>query len=75
MISFCDCIFLNWNPAIYPYRKTINSKWYKGDIIESKFWCEKYSVEYNPQFLITIPPHDDDFEVLNNFLLLVIILT
>ena len=55
-------IYLSWNPSIYPYRKIINSSWLKGPK-ETLFWNEAFSLEYNPQFLLRIKPHRDDFEV------------
>ncbi len=61
IIEYFTFIYLSWNPAIYPYRKVFNSKFMKGPS-DSKTWNEKYSLEYNPQFLIKIPSHDEDFE-------------
>lgn len=61
-IKYFSYIYLNWNPAIYPYRKIINSLWIRGNL-ESLFWNEQFCVENNPQFLFKIPPHEDDFEV------------
>lgn len=66
IIKYFNSLYLSWNPAIYPYRKKFHSKWEKGDF-KSKLWKENYNLEYNPQFLMKIPPHEDDFEV---FLLL-----
>ena len=47
IIEWFTVIYLNWNPQIYPYRKTVNSRWEKGDR-GSKFWDERYSVEFCP---------------------------
>jgi hypothetical protein len=63
-------INLCWNPNIYPFKKRIHSYW-RNDYSckedypnwSGKFLDEKYSVEYCPQFVFTIPPHKDDFEV------------
>ena len=57
-----DTICLSWNPSQYPFRKIINSSWLKGQK-NSLLWNESFSQEYNPQFLIRIEPHSDDFEV------------
>ena len=57
-------IYLNWNPEIYPYIRVFHSKWLKGPMkTVSKLWNERYSLEYNPQYLIRIPPHSEDFEI------------
>jgi len=66
LISMCSSIYLNWNPSVYPYKQTIHSK---RDIPVTMFnpdslvWNEEFSLEYFPQFVIKIPPHEDDFEV------------
>ena len=31
IIESFNIIYLNWNPSIYPFRKTINSRWSKGN--------------------------------------------
>ena len=63
-------INLWWNPDIYPFKKRIHSYWKNTyspqedyPNLSGKFLDEKYSVEYCPQFVFTIPPHKDDFEV------------
>ena len=53
---------LAWNPSIYPIKKEIHSKWRNFEA-ESLFFNEQYSLEYNPQYLISIQPHEEDFEV------------
>jgi Calpain family cysteine protease len=57
-----DTLYLSWNPSIYNYRFTFNSVWYKGKK-DTLYWNQEYSVEYNPQFLIHIPPHADNLEI------------
>jgi len=57
-----DTLYLSWNPSIYSFRFTFNSVWYKGER-DSLLWDEEYSLEYNPQFLIHIPPHQGNLEV------------
>ena len=63
-------INLWWNPNIYPFKKRVHSYWKNTyqpvedyPNLSGKFLDEKYSVEYCPQFVFTIPPHKDDFEV------------
>ena len=63
-------INLWWNPNIYPFKKRVHSYWKNSYLpiedypnLSGKFLDEKYSVEYCPQFVFTIPPHKDDFEV------------
>jgi len=66
IIKFCSTVYLNWTPSVYPYRQTIHSRREIPVMLydpESKLWKEDYSLEYSPQFLIKIPPHDEDFEV------------
>lgn len=57
-----DTLYLSWNPSIYNFRFTFNSVWYKGRK-DTLFWNQEYSVEYNPQFLIHIPPHAENLEI------------
>ena len=57
-----DTLYLSWNPSIYSNRFILDSVWYRGEK-NSLFWNEEYSVEYNPQFLIHIPPHDSNMEI------------
>jgi len=61
ILSYFSSIYLSWNPYIYPFRKVFHSKWLKGE--KSHFFNEKYSVEFNPQFLLRIPAHVEDFEI------------
>lgn len=66
IIKSCSDIYLNWNPNVYPFRQTIHSKRTSPSFLynpSSKLWNEEYSLEYFPQFLFKIPPHDEDFEV------------
>ena len=66
IIRVCSEIYLNWNPRVYPYHQTIHSRRiFDSDLYhsDSKLWNEDYSLEYFPQFLFKIPPHDEDFEV------------
>ena len=63
-------INLCWNPSIYPFSKRIHSHWKNTYTpvdeypnLSGKFLDENFSVEYCPQFVFTIPPHKDDFEV------------
>ncbi|CAI2373810.1 unnamed protein product [Moneuplotes crassus] len=70
VLSYYTQINLCWNPSIYPFKKQIHSYWKHRYSPESeypnlggKFIDEKYCVEYCPQFVFTIPPHKDDFEV------------
>lgn len=57
-----DSLYLSWNPSIYGHRFIFDTLWYKGEK-DSLLWNEEYSLEYNPQFLIHIPPHDANLEV------------
>lgn len=57
-----DSLYLSWNPSIYAHRFIFDSLWYKGEK-NTLLWNEKYSLEYNPQFLIHIPPHGTNLEV------------
>lgn len=63
VINVFSSIYLSWNPEIYPFQKTFLSKWLKGPLHNPKLWNECYSVEFNPQFLLRIPPHNEEFEV------------
>jgi len=67
IIKLCSTVYLNWSPTVYPYRQTIHSRREIPIVLydpDSKLWREEYSVEYSPQFLLKIPPHDEDFEVI-----------
>lgn len=57
-----DSLYLSWNPSIYGHRFIFDTLWYKGEK-DSLLWNEEFSLEYNPQFLIHIPPHDANLEV------------
>ena len=70
ILDYYSQINLCWNPNIYPFKKQIHSSWKNRYFpiedypnLSGKFLDEKYSVEYCPQFVFTIPPHKDDFEV------------
>jgi len=66
IIPMCSDIYLNWNPRVYPFHQKIHSRRIFDSNIynsSSKLWNEDYSLEYFPQFLFKIPPHDEDFEV------------
>jgi len=52
---------LAWNPALYPFSKTIHSSWNLPEGI--KYNQESKLLEFCPQFLFSIGPHADDFEV------------
>jgi calpain-7 len=62
IITKFDTLYLSWNPSIYSHRFIFDSVWYKGPK-DSLFWNEEYSLEYNPQFLIHLPPHQSNLEV------------
>lgn len=47
---------------MYPFKKTLHSSWINHDK-EGLYKPFKHSLEECPQFLIRIPPHDEDFEV------------
>lgn len=64
ILTMFDTLFLSWNPSIYSHRFIFDSLWYKGKK-ESLFWNELYSLEYSPQFLIHLPPHQTNLEVLD----------
>ena len=55
-------IFLAWNPEIYFNTYSFVSSWKTTRSI-SKFYDEIYNLEFNPQYLITIPEHKEDFEM------------
>lgn len=70
ILRYYSQINLCWNPNIYPFKKRIHSYWKNKynppedyPNLSGKFLDEKYCVEYCPQFVFTIPPHKDDFEV------------
>jgi len=70
LLEYYSQINLWWNPGIYPFKKQIHSFWKNRYLpaedypnLNGKFLDENYSVEYCPQFVFTIPPHKDDFEV------------
>ena len=54
---------LAWNPALYPYQKTFHASWNLGDRSKDAFSKETITIEYCPQFVFSIPPHAEDFEV------------
>jgi hypothetical protein len=63
VLTHFNYINLCWNPDIYPFKKRVHSKWFNEKDINDMFCDETYSLENNPQFVITIPPHKEDFEV------------
>ena len=60
-MKYFSQIYLAWNTYIYPYKYRFSSS------IKSKqgspFYDENISLEYNTQYLITIPEHKEDFEM------------
>ncbi len=63
-IKHFSSVSLSWNPSIYKYHSELHSEWRNFKRADyDRFLDETYSLEFNPQLLITIPPHDDDFEV------------
>lgn len=55
-------IYLSWNPKVYNNTIQLLSFYYP-QTSSSKFCNEDYSLEMNPQFLIRIPPHQDDLGI------------
>ena len=51
-----------WNPSLYPYQKTFHAGWSLGTE-PSGSTKENVTLEYCPQYLFSIPPHTEDFEV------------
>lgn len=61
-IDLFSHIYLSWNPKVY--KNTINLlSSYNIQASSSKFYNEDYSLETNPQFLIRIPPHQEDIAI------------
>jgi hypothetical protein len=60
--KYFSYLFISFNPDIYSYKYTYTSTW-KNFTAPSKFYDENYSLEYNPQYVITIPEHKEDFEM------------
>jgi len=65
-LEIISYIYLAWNPDIYPYKfkftssfNNINKNYNKN----SHFYDKNYSLEYCPQYIVTIPPHGEDFEI------------
>jgi len=56
-------LLLCWNPTIYPIRTLVHSQFEPPLIPESKFFDPNFCVESMPQILLTIPPHQEEFEV------------
>ena len=54
---------LCWDTAIYPFKhESITNKWYHSGLLKAQDNSE-YTLETTPQYIITIPPHKEDFEV------------
>jgi hypothetical protein len=62
IIKHYSYLFIAWNSESYPYKYNITSSW-KNYNSASKFYNESYSLEYNPQYIITVPEHKEDFEI------------
>ena len=58
-------IYLAWNPDIYPFKYKFTSNFTNKTFLNknSHFYDQNFNLEYNPQYIITIPPHSEDFEV------------
>jgi hypothetical protein len=63
ILEYFNYIFLAWNIEIYPFKYNFVSSWNYIKSLPQTFYDENISLEYNPQFLITIPEHKDDFEM------------
>jgi hypothetical protein len=61
--TYFDNLYLSWNPSIYNHRFKFTSFWFRGD--RSAFWDEKSCLENCPQYLIKIPAHENNLEVLS----------
>jgi hypothetical protein len=62
IVKHYSYLFIAWNSESYPYKYNITSSW-KNYNSASKFYDESYSLEYNPQYIITVPEHKEDFEI------------
>lgn len=58
---YLDRIYINWSPSIYSYNKKFDSGWYSNPSVSLQ--NQKVYVGNNPQFLIKIPKHEEDFEI------------
>ena len=56
-------IYLNWNPDIFKYHYKFNSNYIHNSSYYSKAYNEDYSLEYNPQFILEIPKHNENIEI------------
>ncbi len=56
-------IYLNWNPDIFKYHYKFNSNYIHNSTYYSKAYNEDYSLEYNPQFILEIPKHNENIEI------------
>ena len=59
--SQIDCIYINWNPSIYSFNKKFDSSWAVKPSMP--FQNQQICVGSNPQYLIKIPKHEEDFEI------------
>jgi len=55
-------LYLNWNPEFYPI-KIVQKCEYHVHNPKKKFFDEEFCIETNPQFLIELPPHENDLEL------------
>ena len=56
-------IYLNWNPDIFKYCYKFNSNYIHNSSYYSNSYNEDYSLEYNPQFILEIPKHNENIEI------------
>ena len=56
-------IYLNWNPDIFKYCYKFNSNFIHNSSYYSNSYNEDYSLEYNPQFILEIPKHNENIEI------------
>ena len=55
--DYFNCISLCWNPRIYPYIQSVQTKFNFALDMAHKFNQNGFSLYNNPQILFTIPPH------------------
>ncbi len=60
---YFSSITLCWNPRIYPYIRTVSSKFDYTLDQQMRLNQPQHSVYTSPQILFTIPPHAEDFEI------------
>eukprot|EP00347_Sterkiella_histriomuscorum_P004892 403358689 len=61
--DYFNCITLCWNPKIYPFVKSVTTKFDFTLDRTIKLNKPQFSVYSCPQILFTIPPHQEDFEI------------